>query len=346
MAAARATLARMRKRLSKGWPHGLTLLTGEDRYHLDAAERELLAVLAPRSSSEFALTVFGDAKTDIAAVVTAARSLGMFSPRRVVLVKDVAALDGDPEIIKNYSASPPPESYLLVRAPRLDKRGKLHKMLLKGGTTLTFEAPKNEQQLRALIPELMELAAERGLKLQRGSAELMVQAHGGDLYRMISELDKLRDWMAGRGGTVTDETIRKIGSGGGLIAGWELANAVAARESARALVEARQLINSGKEALMIIGGLAWRARVMLQAKAMLEAGVRADEVYGALQTWGWKKELVKGMREYSLREILGFPALLLDADRFIKSRSLDPSAVLEDLVDKLTGKKAVGNRGQ
>jgi DNA polymerase III delta subunit len=344
MAAARATLARMRTKLSKGWPSGLTLLTGEDRYHLDAAERELLAVLAPRESSEFALTVFGDAKTDIAAVVTAVRSVGMFSPRRVVLVKDIAALDGDPDVIKAYTTAPPPESYLLVRAPVLDKRRKLHKMLLKGGTTLTFEAPKNEQQMRALIPELTELAAERGLRLQRGSAELMVQAHGGDLYRMIAELDKLRDWMAGDGGAVTEKMIREIGSGGGLIAGWELANAVAAREPARALVEARQLIDSGKEALMIIGGLAWRARIMLQAKTMLEAGVRPDEVYSALQTWGWKKELIKGMREYSLRELLAFPALLLDADRFIKSRSLDARAVLEDLVDKLTRRAAVGSR--
>ena len=68
MAAARSTLARMRAKLSKGWPTGLTLLTGEDRYHLDAAEREILSVLAPGDSSEFALTVFGDAKVDAAAI--------------------------------------------------------------------------------------------------------------------------------------------------------------------------------------------------------------------------------------------------------------------------------------
>ena len=61
-----------------------------------------------------------------AAVVTAVRSVGMFSPRRVVLVKDVTALDGDPDVLKSYAKSPPPESYLLVRAPTLDKRRKLH----------------------------------------------------------------------------------------------------------------------------------------------------------------------------------------------------------------------------
>jgi DNA polymerase-3 subunit delta len=338
MPSARATLAQMRKKLSRGWPSGLTLLTGEDRYHLDTAEREILEVLAPRESSEFALTIFGDEKTDIATVITAARSIGMFSPRRVVLVKDASMLDGDPEAIKLYANSPPPESYLLVRAPKLDKRLKLYKALRsKGSTTLTFDATKNEREHRTLIPELKELAVKRDLRLKKEAAELLVLAARGDLYRMVAELDKLRDWLGG-GGEVTAEMIRKIGSGGGLIAGWEVANAVASRNRSAALTETRRLIDSGEEALRILGGLAWRARVMLQAKGMLDMGISANEVYSALPTWGWKKELVNGMRDYTLQELLAFPALLLQADRRLKSRSLGPRAVLEDLVDRMTRK--------
>jgi DNA polymerase III delta subunit len=140
--------------------------------------------------------------------------------------------------------------------------------------------------------------------------------------------------------------IREIGSGGGLIAGWEVANAVAARDHAAALAEARRLIDSGEEPLRIVGGLAWRARVMLQAKSMLEAGVRADEVYGTLPTWGWKKELLRGMRAYSLDELLAFPARLLAADRALKSRSLGKRAVLENLVDELTGGADGGSLNQ
>jgi DNA polymerase-3 subunit delta len=345
MPAARATLAQMRNKLASGWPRGLTLLMGDDRYHLDLAQKEILEKLVPPSSSDFALTLFGENKIDIAEVVTAARSLGMFSPRRVVLVKDASALDGAPEILEDYASSPPPDSYLLVRAHKLDKRRNLHKALSKRATILTFDAPKNERQQRALVPELKKLAAERGLKLQRGCAELLLQAHGGDLYRMIAELDKLRDWMGGSGADVTSDMVREIGSGGGLIAGWEVANAVAARDQSAALAESRRLIDSGEETLRILGGLAWRARIMLQAKAMLAAGINAEEVYSVLPTWGWKRELIKGMRDYTLDELLAFPALLLAADRSLKSRSLAERAVLEDLVCRLTaGGAPAGSR--
>jgi hypothetical protein len=38
-----------------------------------------------------------------------------------------------------------------------------------------------------------------------------------------------------------------------------------------------------------------------------------------------------------MAELLAFPAGLLEADRALKSRAIDPRAVLESLVDRLTG---------
>ena len=131
-------LADLRKRIESGWPAGLTLLTGDDLYHLDRAKRALLDALVPGGPAELGLSVFSEERVDVGVVVSAARSVGMFSERRVVLVRDLAALDGDSEPLVRYAADPPAASYLLVRAPDLDRRRKLHQALVKSGRLLEF----------------------------------------------------------------------------------------------------------------------------------------------------------------------------------------------------------------
>ena len=72
----RTTLGDVQQQLAQGWPAGLTVLTGDDLYHLDCAQRAILSELAPGQDSEFALTVYGEQRIDIATVVAAARSVG------------------------------------------------------------------------------------------------------------------------------------------------------------------------------------------------------------------------------------------------------------------------------
>ena len=47
-------LAELREGLERGWPAGLTVLTGDDLYHLDRSQRLLLDGLVPEGSSDFA----------------------------------------------------------------------------------------------------------------------------------------------------------------------------------------------------------------------------------------------------------------------------------------------------
>jgi DNA polymerase-3 subunit delta len=329
----------LRKQLAKGWPPGLTVLAGDDHYHMDAAQRELLAHLVPEDSSGFGLTVFGDAKVDVAQVISAARSAGMFASRRVVLVKDAGVLEGEPEAVIGYGSAPPPESFLVVRAPSLDKRRKLHKALDKSGLTLKFELPDLSRNIEQLLSKVMAMAGEKQLKLERSAAAMLLQAHGGELNRIERELEKLREWTGKGGEPVSAATIRKVGSATAVMSGWEVANAVTERDRNRALEEARRLSDQGEEAIKIIGGLAYRARVMIQAKALLEAGNDKAQVYRSLRTYYWQQELDTAMANYTLQELLAFPSILLRADRTLKSRAIDPGAVLESLVDDLTHRR-------
>ncbi len=144
---------------------------------------------------------------------------------------------------------------------------------------------------------------------------------------------------------MTPEVVREVAASGGLLSGWEVADAILRRDRAAALAAARRLVDGGDEPIRIVGGLAWRARVMIQAKALLAEGRRADEVVRATRAFYYRDALLQGLSRYTLEELLAFPATLLQADRTLKSRSIHPRAVLENLVDRLTG-PSVGARGQ
>ncbi len=334
-----AVLRRVQAEIAEGWKPGLTALTGEDLYHLDAAQRILLAHLVPEGASDFALSVFGEGQregtVDVGELVAAARSMPMFAPRRVVLLRDVVVLEGDESPLAAYAASPPPDSFLLVRAPKLDLRRTLHKALT-AGIHLEFLPTQTDSELRA---EITTMARERGLTLAPEVASFLEEASAGDLHRVGSELDKIAAWLGPTADRrVALEHLREVGAlGGGALSGWEVADAVLEKSAKQALEAVRKLIERGDEPIRILGGIAYRARTLLQAKAMSESGASRGQIASALRAWAYQDALHRALERYSLGELLGFPARLLEADRCLKSRSLDPRTVLEDLVTRLTG---------
>jgi len=325
----------------KGWPLGLTVLAGDDLYHMDAAQRAILDHLVRPEETEFALTVFGGggSRVGVGTAVTAARSLGMFSPRRVVLVKDVNVLDGEPDAVEEYATAPPEGSYLIVRADALDKRRKLHKTISTCGTQLRFDVGRGREGAREMARELHRMAAERNLQIEDQAGRLMLEGLAGDLYRVRSELDKIRSWIGGDAPAVVGEReLRAVASGGGVLTGWEVADALLDRDAAAGLSAARLLVASGSEPLMVLGAVASRARSMLQAKAMLEEGRPEREVLRAVRgAWFFEDRLLQGLRKYSLAEMLEFPRRLAGADRALKSSTMDPASVVENLIRGMIG---------
>ena len=335
-----AALASTLASLAKGWPPGLTVLTGDDLYHLDRAQNAILDHLVPDRADTFALSIIGDESISTGALVGSARSLGMFAARRVVFLKDIGGLEGDPEPLAAYAKNPPKASFVIVRAPKLDRKRKLHKALAEAGACLSFRQPANPGEFKALASEMTAMAKERGLKLDERAAGFILDVCGHDLNRIAAELDKLSVWQGEETGArppIDLASARALVAGSGLLSGWELADALTSKNAVEAIASARRLLDSGEEPIRLVGGLASRARSLLLAKAMTEAGAPAKAVVDASRAWYFRDALAAGLKRYTLAELLAMPSRLLDVDRTFKSRGLDKGAVLEVLVAQLTG---------
>jgi DNA polymerase III subunit delta len=326
--------------LAKGWPPGLTVLTGDDLYHLDRARTLILDHLVPNKDDAFGLSIVGDDAVTTDALVGAARSLGMFAPRRVVYLRDVAGLSGEPEPLAAYAKNPPSKSWIIVRAPKLDRKRKLHKALAEAGICLTFRRAAGESEFRELERVLGAMAASRGVALDDGAAALLVDVCGSDLERLDAELEKMAVWLgeeaSRKGETIGIATVRALVGGSGLLSGWELADALTSRDAEEAIAAARRLLDAGEEPIRTLGGIASRARSLLKAKAMEQSGIPPRDIVDAARAWYFRDALARGLKRYTLRELLAMPSRLYEADRTFKSRALDKGAVLETLVIGLT----------
>ncbi len=333
-------LEKFRSRLASGWPSGLTVLIGKDPYHMDTVQAELLESLIPPGSTDFTLTVYGEDKVDVASVVAAARSLGMFSPQRVILVRELSSLEGEPEALTEYGRQPPEGSFLIVRAPDLDKRRKLHKALFACGHTLEFGAVTRSDSSR-FKGDVRKKAAERNLTLSREVGEFLMETSQGSLYRVIGELDKIRNWFGGEGKVkVGLDDARQVLSGTELLDSWAVADAILDRDEAAGVLAVRKLVDSGGNSIQLLGGIAYRTRTMIQARAMLEEGRPRPEIVSATRVFYNSDRLFQGIKRSSFREILAFPILLVKADKALKSSSVDPGLILEQLVRDMIARAA------
>jgi DNA polymerase-3 subunit delta len=334
-ASSAATLSGVLRQIESGWPPGLTVLTGEDLYHLDRAQHALIDHLVPPESSEFGLTVYGEERVDVATVVAASRSVGMFADRRVVLVRNGASLSGEADTLVTFAKQPPAASHLIVRAEKLDRRRKLHQALAGAGCLLEFPAIDPREASR-LAPQVTTLAGEKGLQIDRTAAALLAEVCTGDFYRIDTELEKMRAWSGGDGKPITPAVLREVACGSAALSGWEVASALTRADRAAALGALQRLLDAGDEPLRVLGGLAYRARSIVQARAMMERGVPATRAVAAARIWGESPaDVAAGISRYTLKQVLGFAASLLEADRTLKSRGLAPRAVLGELLERM-----------
>ncbi|HJQ98717.1 MAG TPA: hypothetical protein VJ826_10425, partial [Candidatus Polarisedimenticolaceae bacterium] len=185
-----AVLERVHETVKRGWPSGLTVLTGDDLFHLDRAQRAILTSLVPDLADPYACTVFSDTPVAAGELVGAARSSGMFAARRVVLVRDAALIQGEPDPLTAFAAAPPERGYLLIRAPRLDRKRKMGKALAETKNCLVFRAAtENERSVLARV--IASLAKEHAVELPREAVDLLVEVCGSDLNRIEREIEKL-----------------------------------------------------------------------------------------------------------------------------------------------------------
>ena len=188
------------------------LIAGEERFfrqHVLQAMRT--AVVGPGGAS-LNEDQFVAGEVDARTVVSAARTLPMFGPRRLVVVRDLERWEGKGDEegdgaaeakgvvhkpldqLAEYAAAPSDRTTLLLLADKLDNRRRLVNLARKEGFLVVCAA-----LARGMLPGwIRDRAREQGHKVSARAADLMAELVGSDLCALADALERV-ELFAGKG---------------------------------------------------------------------------------------------------------------------------------------------------
>ncbi|MDH6308337.1 DNA polymerase-3 subunit delta [Dysgonomonas sp. PFB1-18] len=164
------------------------LFMGDEPYYIDELTDMLTATVLPEEERDFNQTVLYGMETDVASVITLARSFPMMSEYQLVVVKEAQNLSKIDEL-EVYAKNPLHTTILVLNYKNgtLDKRKKLSAAIEKNG--VIFESKKiPEYKIPAFITSYIKT---KGLDIDQKSAQMLSDYLGNDLSKLTNEIAKL-----------------------------------------------------------------------------------------------------------------------------------------------------------
>jgi DNA polymerase-3 subunit delta len=203
-------------------------LYGEDDFLKEQAVRQLIEAAVDPATRDFNLEVRRASELDAETLGSLLATPPMMAERRVLVVRDVAALRKDARtLLDHYVKAPAVDAVVILVAPA---GAKTDRSLSANTTGLEFE-PLTGDRVPKWIAYHTE--TELGAQITPEAVTLLQSAVGTDLPQLAIELDKLASYA--NGSTIDEAAVTAIvGVRRGETLG-ALLDAVAARDAVRAL---------------------------------------------------------------------------------------------------------------
>jgi DNA polymerase-3 subunit delta len=324
------------------------LVTGEDEYRKDAAVRELIAAAVDPATADFNLDIRVAKELDGDTIASLLGMPPMMAERRVVVIKDVAALrKAARQALDRALQSPSPDCVLVLVAAA---GAKADAALSKAAFTLELGALSGDR-----VPKFLQHTAT-----QAGAAGitdeaiiLLQQCVGDDTGALVTEIDKLASFV--NGGTIDATAVREIVGvrSGETMA--DLLDAVALRDGAKALALVPVVLALPKVAAVpIVMYLTVQTAALGWGASQRAAGKRLDQIarewFTLLKTtgaypgrsWGDAGTMwTRALPQWTVADCEAGLRVLLQCDERLKNtRTSSDEQLLATLVLQLCGAPA------
>ena len=265
--------AAVRKQIASGQTDPFYLLVGDDEIEKSTTAHEF-EELVDEGLRAFNVEIIhaGDATTGerLAATVsllnTAARTLPMMAPRRVVIVLHAETLltpkresEAANRALDQFEAlleQPDPQTTIVLVAGALDKRSRLYKLLVKHVTIVECGVIESTADAERWVRNRVVAA---GAQLDPQGARLLAERCGTDVKRLRNDVERLLLYALGQK-TIALEDVRQIVGPAALQDDWAMTNAIEAGDGATALRQLALMLDTGAPPEKILGQLGWVVR--------------------------------------------------------------------------------------
>jgi len=345
---ARLSMGQFRERLEKRKVIPAVLLLGDEPYLRDECRAKLIEAHVPEAARTWAVWRFSADRGGTQAALEQSQTLPMLSKQQVVFLEEAESIEtlGEKareetvEGLTAYLQDPAPFTVLVIEAEKLDMRMQLGKKLAELALIVEVSlGERPEERVGTAVGLGKALAKEQGVEFEKGAAEDLAEYVSGDLMRLKTEVEKLSTYAAERK-IIRREDVSALVISEQTTTIWEVADLLASRQPRKALEFVNRLLREGEEPVMMVGGMAWMYRKLLEA----------SELRGASQGWQAAKALgmrpeqaelaIQSARRTSKDRLLNGLRALQEADNRLKGGVQNVGATMEFLVWRLSGEQA------
>jgi len=273
-------------------------------------------------------------------------------------MKVAAGADASEELLAVLESGLSPGVTLLLTASSVDSRKRVVKRLKEMGAVVELAVERERtgalsaESAAAIIDRVL---AAHGKKLAPAARERLQRRVGGDPGALASEVEKLCLW-AGEAPVIQADDVERVTRD--LAGAWifDFTEALAKRETARAILLLRGLLGAGDHPLRLLATLHSHVRLLLVLRECLDGpwkgrwkpGTRTEAFKGLVELLDQAEQgMLKGMHPYRLAVNTGYAARmkserlrrgiadLAELDTRFKSSRGDPALLLEAFVMEL-----------
>jgi len=271
----------------------LYLLFGDERYLVQLYEARLRDAVIEPSFAAMNMDIFEGKTVTAEEIEVRAATLPFMSERRLLVVRDSGLFapgrKDESERIAEFFKSLPPDSVIVFVESDVDKRSKAYKQAAANGRAVEFVTPTENE----LVAWTLRQFKEQGKSISQGDAALLLRYAAFDMHTVMSEIAKLSAFVGTRE-QVTANDINAVCTKSTEVRIFELVDAVAAKNAAKALESFDNLLANKESPLMIIAMIARQFRIILMCKDCARRGLNADATAAAT-----------GLRTFMVRAALG-----------------------------------------
>lgn len=323
------------------------LVQGDDEYLKDDAVRQLIAAAVDPATRDFNLEVRRGGEIDAGVLGSLLDTPPMMAERRVVVIRDLAALRKDAKAALDRYLRNPAQDTVLALVTSGDG-AKVDKGIAAVALCVTFD-PLSEDR----VPKWIEhhVTSELGTTITAEAIALLHETVGNDLPALCAELDKLASYASG--GQIDEQAVAAVvGVRRGETMG-DLLDAVLERDARKALELLPHVLTQPKtNAVTVVMALGTQMLAVAWARTLRDRGTPMGQMYNELfellkqsggaftgRSWGDAvKAWTRGIERWTSSELDAALERLLEADAALKeSRLSSDDQLLATLVLALCG---------
>ncbi len=334
--------------LESGRARPVYVVAGEEALFVERVVTAARAHVVDAATAGFNIDVFDAGEGSIERVLDSARTVPMMARRRLVILRGAERLDkgGDDEApsakkgvrvspldrLADYVAAPADTGCLLIVGAKLDARRRVVTLAKKQGFFVECAPLRNA----ALPGFVRDEAKRRGHAIASDVAESVVDLLGGELGPLTDAVERLSLYVGERA-PITSEAVEACVARVRVGSVWGLADAVAAHDRATALRLLDENYDPKDRGLPLLGLLASSIRKTLKLRALLAAGVGAQDAARQAGIPPFRaNEAAQQARRFGEGELERAIAVFAEVDLALKGSRRPPLLVLEEAIVRLT----------